>query len=399
MDIGESILTRFASGGNKDLLCKYIKYLSPVQIVTDLRSDPEDPFQWEPGQLGRVHRQSWLQHRRWVLENIAACYKDDTRQITLLLRVASQLNYVDLIQQLSHIMVDKPFDIASGMKTWNVLYGPYRGTQYIPDKDIASAILGLIQTSLEEPLRLLLDMYAVRITTRPRNLFLEAAVTMGHAGVFILLISRLGKPKQGQRLLELAIENPDPEILRSIFNNFSVFLNDTLMQAIIAHNSVPVFSAIPERMHIDYREEVIFALQSQAHNILQFLQPRYHDFSWLMASLNTGTSFRGASEDAIKRTIIEILRHPDFRYPRDVDLMGLYTRAPRAGAYLQLILHAPEVWKTLTKEELDALYDKWKHRPKLGRVIQSIIRKRFQRPMLEGEPPTKMVKDPLDFYV
>jgi hypothetical protein len=400
MNIGESLLTRFAAGGNKDLLCKYVEYLSPVQIVTDLRSDPEDPFQWEPGKMGIVHRQSWLEARHVVIQKIAECYKHDTVQITLLLRAASQLNYMDLIQLLLNIPVDKPFDAASGMKTWNVLYGPYKGTQYIADKDIESAILGLIQNSLKEPLELLLDMYGGRVKTRARNVLVEAAVSFGDAGVLRLLTSRLGKPKEGQKLLDVAMQKPEPEILRYLFENYALHLSDAMLQAIIERNSVPLYSAIPKYMHISYDAEANFAFKTHAYTILRLLRPYYHSFGWLMDSMNTGTSFRGASQESIKRTLSEIWLHPDFRYPRDVNVMELQPRAPRAGTYLHLMLRSVPLVNSLTKEQLHILYEKWKHRPKLGNAIQSILRARFQRLALEGEPPQKMLKDPMTpFYI
>jgi len=396
--IGESLLTRFASDVNKDLVCNYIKYLSPIQIVTDLHADPDDPAQWERGQMGLVHRDAWLQQRRRVIEAIATCYKDAPKNITMLVRAASQLNYMDVLQELLHIPVEKPFEVASGMRTWNVMYGPYRGSQYIETDDIVTAAKGMVLNFLDVPLRLLLDMYEKRIDVKNRDDIILYTAETGNLVAMEMLMRRLGKPdeNEGKSLILHSVLYGSVDVTAYLFQHYEPDDAKTLVTFSMVRRMLPLYLAIPEKYRTNYDKHAKMAFESSLPEFLAYLRPFYHSFEWLNNSLNKREGFGDdVTKYQVEDTVKELFKHPDFMFTRDVDLLGLDPKSKRARAYLYMFLGFPSVRRDLYLDQLKTLQKKWRHNRALTDRIQLLIRHALRSLGFEEEPPAKLLKDPV----
>ena len=399
--IGVSLLTRFAQGANKDLICKYVRYLSPLQIVTDLRSDPEDPAQWEPGQMGRVHRESWLEQRRRILEILKTCQVFPRRDasgkrvagftMNELLRAAALLNYTDLINELVAIGVSDSFASIC----WNVLYGPFRNMGSYDIKVIARVVEQLIQNSIFPPLRILFDKYGTEMIKHRTRLIRNA---IGETSLEILqfLIQRLGKPAKGQTLVEDAARDASVDVMRYMMTLYPIRDADSLLKIVLLSNSLEKYLAIPPQMRRDTREHVRIAFSAASYEILQYLSPAIQSFEWLNDALNP---VYPADRQNILKTAQIIANHPLFDPRRDLDLTRLGPRNTGALERLWAFLAQKNVHRSLTRDQLERLLQIWKYDDRAQDFLRRVSDFMLRRPSLEGEPPTKMIKDFANFYI
>lgn len=399
--IGVSLLTRFAQGANKDLVCKYVRYLSPLQIVTDLRSDPEDPAQWEPGQMGRVHRESWLEHRRWVLGILKTCRTPPTRNargkriagfsMDELLVAAALLNYIDLIDELIAIGVSDSFASIC----WNVLYGPFRNMLSYDIKVIVQVVQQLIHNSIFPPLRVLFDKYGSQMI-KDRTRIIRNAIGKTSLEILQFLIQRMGKPAKGQTLIEDAVRDASADVMRYMITLYPIQDVDRLLEMVFVSNSLEKYLAVPPQMRRDTREHVRIAFSTAAYEILQYLSPTIQSFEWLNDALNS--NYIVNRQDVMKTAKI-IMVHPLFDHRRDLDLTRLQPRNDGSLWRLWAFLSQKIILDTVTRDELEKLFEIWKYDARALHFLQRASNFKFRRPSLEGEPPTKMIKDFANFYI
>lgn len=402
MDIGASILTRFADGDNKDLLCKYVASLRPIDIVTDLRSDPEDPAQWERGLMGKVHRPSWLQMRRRVLETLKTCTVENVQKerrfpilsaawtMNELLLVSAQLNYTDLIDELISLGASDTFATL----TWNMIYGPFRNMGTYKARDAEQVVMGLIHQGAYPPLRPLFDKYGKELS-KSRDHIIRSSIGVASAGVLKYLVHRMGKPDGGQAFIEEAITGADVETMRFFITLLPIYDAQAIRSVTIKTKSLEKYQVIPDRIR-NVAGDIQLAVSYGAVDIVRYLLPFVESYEWLNKALSNlfGRITQSDARDIV-RLFVEDRR---FDPSRDLDLKALKPYYPESRLFLIAFLSYRRVATQLSSTQFEQLYVHWMKVPKIAEYIQHVMRKVTHRPTLEGEPPLKMLKDPLAFY-
>lgn len=405
MNIGESLLTRFASGGNKDLLCKYVQNLRPIDVVTDLRSDPADPAQWEPGQMGRIHRDSWLQMRRHILETLRTCQVANVQRdpeypiispawtMSELLLVSAQLNYTDLVHELISMGVSN----ESASMIWNMIYGPFRDMRMFDKRDVVAVFMSLIEYGAYPPLKRLVDTY-LDILQKDRDRIITNSIRLTDVRILHFLIQRLGKPNFGQTLVEHAARFASVEVMKYLIALYRIDNANNVRHIAITTRSLEKYLAIPGHLRRGLIEDIALAFSHGAAAIVHYLLPQVNSFEWLNGALeHLGIN---ATKENVDAVVLEVLKDARFDPRRDLNLLALNIYNPNSKLYLLAFVRTKRVAIHLTREQFADLYEKWKHHDRVGRLLQSIARAALHRPTLEGEPPQKMLKDPMTpFYI
>lgn len=494
--IGESILTRFAGGLHKDLLCEFVQNLSPLNIVTDLRSDPEDPAQWEPGQMGRVHRQSWIETRRRVLKEVWMCKQaaDQPRFLDHVRKLVVWLNYMDMFEEILELGI-RPFD--TDMREWNVLYGPFRGTYAIDLSAAKSAAVNCSISGLTAPLRVLFHLYGFENFRDQRIDCVKNAIYSGSVELVEFLIEILGKPKTKDLLLHAAsmrhrvfghiiLGAPEYDaaasaaVFKYLLTIYKIQDPVELVKKVAESRSSQRFAALPGHIQETYAGYAArHAFFIGANDVLEeaLLWVDRNDMEYIISESYVqppniiGPATSEEDVEAVVKTLVEdekfnpefdldltiiplhdrlamkaFLRHHELyeeiireggdgvfftrnlldslleKWQTDAEVVAMLKKiryfVPRPKekspsdlrkgitsidtgdrTVMKGLLRDPVVYENISRETLDELIDFWKNDEEVSEMLKDILRRRFQRPpQLEGEPPAKMLKDPVMFY-
>jgi hypothetical protein len=309
-----------------------------------------------------------------------------------MLTISALLNYTDIVTELLKF----PFNIVGDwdMKYWNVLYGPFRGTRIISKSTVQSTAWHLTWNNLFEPLPTLFALYPLRWLSEGRSDYIKNAIKHGNTQMTRFLIENLGKPPGGQNLLKSAAKGPSPENFRYLLTQYKIQNSEALIHAALVSGQSPDnYRVIPGHIRKTYTIHWIYSvfekgLAKVLPAVLDDVEPReLHRFIIRRVDDNV-------SVDDIYDTVHALVSHPNVDFSRDLDLSEVTHRV-----LLEAFLDQPEVEESITREDLDQLLEKWSADQHIAEKIISIIRRRFQRPELEGEPPTKMIKDFANFYI
>lgn len=416
MDIGESILTRFARGVNKDLICNYLRDLSPLDIVTDLRSDPEDPVQWELGQMGKIQSNQWLLQRRRVVETIVACWATDDdflRQLKLrrLVRIAMQLGYADVAQEFLRYTQGPEVDTLA-LATYNALYGPFRGTVLIANRQLRDIAHALVWAGLREPLELLSQLYDKSSIKKSRTLLIRQAARMNRVDIMRVLIDYLGKPAVGDEFAKEAVRDDwSNDVFSYLLSIYKIEDWVALKLRILDNDDIEKYLGLPGHWRTSVNEDIRYVFEISSERIFQHLLPLVHSFEWINEAFAASHTLRlgEAGIGGVARMVDAITERPGFDPSRDVNLflIDIISRA-HGFAYVFMFLLVREVRDVYTREQLRELADIWRpvnqdyHDAIEDIIIRNKLLEQYQLHDEDdvAEPPAKMLKDPmtLNFY-